>query len=361
MKNITKFLSLLLCLAYMNIIKAQDNYQKGYIITNELDTLYGEINNKAYSINAKKCEFKENTNKKATVYYPNDILGYRFENGKYYLSKNVNLKGKDTILFLEYLIDGELDVYFLQSKNQQNHYYVSKGNEELKELIYKTEIISKNGKSYEKEHFYYVGVLKYFTSDCSSLENEIETIKKPTHKKLIKFSEKYHNMVCKGQKCIIYEKNIPFIFTVNLVGGMKFFKNKLNDHSNIEHNLYGLNFYINNPRFSEKWHFGIGYINEAKLKVDSLGSTYNYIKIPLTYNYMHPKNGFSPTFSAGINIVNIDKSLGTTLSITPGIKLGFNNLHVKVFTEMEFLAHGIIPRRYFATNIGVCLGISLKK
>ena len=95
MKHILIFLILLISIESL----AQSNFNKGYIITTELDTIYGEIDNSDYYSNSQYCDFKDLKN---TVirFFPDKIFGYRFIDGKYYVSKEIN----GNKLFLEYLI-----------------------------------------------------------------------------------------------------------------------------------------------------------------------------------------------------------------------------------------------------------------
>jgi hypothetical protein len=55
----------------------------------------------------------------------------------------------------------------------------------------------------------YFGLLTYFTADCAAMKKDIKGLNELGHKKLISFAEKYHNLTCPDQKCIVYEKNSP--------------------------------------------------------------------------------------------------------------------------------------------------------
>ena len=83
-------LFIMLCLSA--ILCAKDNYEQGYIITNQQDTISGWINLRTDKNNQKRCEFKQDLELAAKIYLPEDIAGYRFtDSGKYYVSREIRL------------------------------------------------------------------------------------------------------------------------------------------------------------------------------------------------------------------------------------------------------------------------------
>lgn len=82
------------CLLLIPVLYAQNNYRPGFIITVQKDTIYGEIDYRTDKMNAKRCVFQSQGNDTEPVtYHPFEILGYRFtDDGKYYVSKNIELK-----------------------------------------------------------------------------------------------------------------------------------------------------------------------------------------------------------------------------------------------------------------------------
>tara|TARA_B100000809_G_scaffold260807_1_gene308440 strand:- start:19673 stop:19945 length:273 start_codon:yes stop_codon:yes gene_type:complete len=84
-----KTLGLILFLAIQSL-SAQTEFREGYIIKKDKDMLFGEIDYRSDTLMAKVCKFK----KERTIlkYAPKDIEAYRFTNGKYFVSRNVNGK-----------------------------------------------------------------------------------------------------------------------------------------------------------------------------------------------------------------------------------------------------------------------------
>lgn len=52
----------------------------------------------------------------AKVYYPGSIVAYRFTPGKYYVSRMVTIEEAPRNVFLEYLIEGGLALYYYRTE-----------------------------------------------------------------------------------------------------------------------------------------------------------------------------------------------------------------------------------------------------
>jgi hypothetical protein len=212
-------------LLFFSIIIAQSDFRDGYIITTNLDTIFGLIDNKSYYENSHFCDFKNKDKDSIIRFYPDQLLGYRYIDGKYYISEEIN----NQKLFLEYLINGNLDIYFLQDSKGNNHYYASKDSTRLQELNYRTGIKNINGQDKYYESKQYIGPLSYLTNDCPGLKDDIYRLNEPNHKKLISFAEKYHSLTCGNDSCIIYEKEIPRKIILCLYGGSNIFFSNISE------------------------------------------------------------------------------------------------------------------------------------
>ncbi len=187
---------------------AQQDFRPGYIITNSNDTVYGYLDYRGDIKNSKRCVFKKDLNAAPQIFLPFDIQAYRFTDSKFYVSKYVPAgKGEpEKALFVEYLVNGIIDLYFYRNANT-NHYLLEKDGQ-LYELSNNNRIIEKNGTQYIQESKDYIGVLKAALRDCPSLYPEIDQADFGD-RSLIKIAEDYHNQVCEGEKCIVYKKQLP--------------------------------------------------------------------------------------------------------------------------------------------------------
>ena len=106
---------LLLAIVSMRLT-AQVNPQKGYIITNENDTIYGTIDYLADAHNAKACLFQKAGESGYKSLSPADIKGYRLaDDGVYYVSRlftgGEEEEQQPELLFAEFLLQGGVSLY----------------------------------------------------------------------------------------------------------------------------------------------------------------------------------------------------------------------------------------------------------
>jgi hypothetical protein len=172
---------------------AQQSFKKGYIITNSGDTVTGLINLKSDYSNGKECEFKETMEGYPVKYSPRQIKGYRIENDKFYVSREIDLNDVNEKVFLEFLLDGVVDLFFM--KDFSNGYYFIEKDGVLYPMSNDAiEEVKDNDKKYVRNSNQYLGVLTYVFQDANDLASEIPATEfRPAS--LIKITEKYHNLV----------------------------------------------------------------------------------------------------------------------------------------------------------------------
>jgi hypothetical protein len=201
---------------------SQKEFKEGYIITQSGDSLYGLIEVNNYAVNSKYCFFKETEDSKKITYVPNDIMGYRFIDGKYYISSEIEFQGDTVKAFLEYIIKGEISFYFIRIQ-ESDHYYIQKKDGVLTHLdaseVYydydriNMEWVISEDKTIQKFHNTdkYKGILKYYLHETPELSNKVDDMTL-SHKSLTKIAKDYHNAVCDDYECIVYEnKTKPWV------------------------------------------------------------------------------------------------------------------------------------------------------
>lgn len=213
--------NLILILALVNFINfnlsASNIIKSGYIINEKGDTIIGYLVEQNSINSSKKCIFKRTPEGDKIVYKPNEIEGYRFTDGKYYISKQIGPdsdQAKKTV-FMEFFIKGIACIfYYVDEKGE--HYYIEKtpfGLVELSDLDLTPEN-SKKGESI------YKGKLKIIMADCPEIGNEINNTQL-TYSSLVKLSKVYHNRVCTTESCIIFErKATPVKINFGIVVGL---------------------------------------------------------------------------------------------------------------------------------------------
>lgn len=189
------------------IIWSQSDFRNGYIIHINGDTLKGLIDYRGPEINSQTCIFKSTPEAGTATYFPGQISSYRISDGKYYVSREVELDSRRLMVFLEFLVDGEADLYYMPEKL----FFIEKQSGKLILLPNTEKIIRADGNDYRdyvKQNKEYIGILRAYMSDCPEISNDIYKVKFD-QSDLIKITSKYHEKICPNEECVIYSKTPP--------------------------------------------------------------------------------------------------------------------------------------------------------
>ena len=198
------FITVLTLFSITNI-QSQTDFRKGYYISLQNDTVKGLIDYRGDIRNSKYCVFKKDSISDPIKYKPGEIKSYRFIDSKFYISKTIKTKKEEKQIFVEYLVNGIADLFFYKDI-ERGHYLLENNNGRLLELKNEKETVYIEGKGQcIRETNEYIGLLKYSFMDCMEMQSEIDKAEL-NHKSLINLTKKYHDYVCDGEKCIIYEK-----------------------------------------------------------------------------------------------------------------------------------------------------------
>jgi outer membrane protein W len=311
---------------------AQTDSKPGYVITNKNYTLHGLVDYRGDAKNSQICVYKENETSDSKEYLPGQIKAYRFLESKYYVSKNIPENGTKKNMFLEFLVNGIADLYYYRDINNNPHFFIEKRDGQLFELKNTQEMIKNNDSPYywERREYLlekkeYIGLLKYAFADCPQLFESINNATLDT-KSLINITKKYHNHVCNGEKCIIYEKKLPAIKLtfapfasmnvsyLNIVGGHEQYENI--KFQNSTYPAIGVLVNTTMPRENEKlslqvsadigknYFYGTGtYVQDNSFNEVHLHST--ILKAKGGFKYTYPTGKFRPTIMAGANFTTL--------------------------------------------------------
>lgn len=205
---------------FFHSLNAQNRWQPGYIIDSHGDTTHGYIDDKGKNANAKLCVFKESADGEVLRYSPEQLAGYRFKDGRYFVPKNVGEGQAAENVFLEFLIKGEANIYHYVG----DRFFIEKDGA-MHELKNTERTVRENGYEYQVYGKEYIGILNYLLKDANMQKDIQSTSLDP--KSLIKTAKKYHETVCPDEDCIIFKREIqPSRVRVGLLAGATF--NKLN-------------------------------------------------------------------------------------------------------------------------------------
>ncbi|MDR0295516.1 MAG: hypothetical protein LBH91_04910 [Prevotellaceae bacterium] len=246
-------------------VHGQDNYKKGYIITNDRDTLVGWIDFRTDARNMRICNFKTRETGKIVSYLPKEIYGYRFyQEGKFYVSKEVTVNDEQRTVFLEYLVQGIMSLYYyveLSPPGQKMKFYFFEdevGN--ITPVTKKTDRQVDNNKGYIEvyEDFHYKGVIKYLFKDLETISKEVDKLPFD-QKSMINITKEYHAQVCiTGEECVIYEtkKDKAYnLFKFSVYGGIQLASEKPLGRTTFPVIGVGLN--VSVPRFNKNLSFQV--------------------------------------------------------------------------------------------------------
>lgn len=337
---------------------SQTDFRKGFLIDKKNDTIHGFIN---YTINSnkfEKLEFKSNLDLNSTIYLPNLINGYGFENNEYFKSKYIKDEKYEGNYFIENLVLGKIELYKLYNEFfvQKDTLFVRLDNEPKKVTIKNVEYLS------EVKRF--KTILNYLTSDCKNIKMKTEKIGY-SESDLVELIYEYNS--CKGGDNIVFKKNKPwFKSSLGVFLGYNFStisNNRTNSSSTYfkESNTskgfisYGAFLELGTPRVIERVSFytGITYnsfdfykYNISGNDLYELNSTIQQIIIPLAFRYTFPERKTTPYLTFGLlNLINIKNTSEWSFE---------NNSNSQIFTTLEIYNSSV-------NSIGLITGIGFKR
>jgi hypothetical protein len=210
---------------------AQSDFRPGYYVKSNGDTVRGLIDYRGDVFNAYNCHFRFEPGKETQDLTPHNILAYRIDNGKLYVSKTVTIDKygshkivdeyhdreakitpveKETLsVFLECLVRGEVSTYFLRTRDGVDYFFLEKKQGEIQTLDNNVVVYrSPEGIERIKNTNQYRAAIGYVAKDYPDLRSEVGQISF-NRRDVIDFSKKYHLEACKtGEKCLVYEGEV---------------------------------------------------------------------------------------------------------------------------------------------------------
>lgn len=310
-----KKLLILLLIFPVTAVFSQSNFKEGYLITLTNDTVYGLIDFRTDYTNAEVCRFMKSPDAAVEAYLPGSIAGYRFvAEGKYYVSKKVVFENLNQTYFLEFLLQGLKNLYYLPFDKGIFFFEDKDGN--MVGITRRPDQIIENYKL--KVDNRYKGVMSYLFRDCMPLATETSRVGFDKAS-MIQFSREYHDRVCDtGESCIIFEHNYKRSFIqldFTFFGGAELVNVKLTDinfpaMSSLSPYI-GAGIQLSSPRFLKMLHYTL----EGSLSALSVRSEHNvyflgqYVfgyqsiigRLNTGFEYIHDKGRIRPALGAGLN------------------------------------------------------------
>ncbi len=301
-------------LSFIFNVYSQSNYKKGYVITLNNDTLFGLIDFRTDIMNSQFCKFKPDTTESEVIYRPGEIESYRILNeGKYYVSRTVEIENVKRTVFLEFLVQGLLNLYYFPE--EYGYYFFENKEGKIIGITKKPDEITEDRKI--KKDNRYKGVLTYVLREDISLALKSADVAFG-RKSMIEYTKDYHEDMCEsGEKCIIFENDYKKKFTkinVNAFSGIElnevnFLNVEIPKMLSISPNI-GVGLNISSPRV----------VKSLSLMIDAslskIAGACDYL-VNLSY-FQYKFSGIKSNFTGGLEYIYHKGK------ISPAINVGFS-------------------------------------
>jgi len=241
--------------------------------------------------------FKENNSKDVKKFGPTQVDAFKYIGGRYFVSKPLNsINGENTYYFLEYLVDGEIDLFSL---NNSGRFFIQKDGADLLELNHlKKKTIKKGNKTYSVPEYQYIIDMKRYMSETPQLFLEIDKLVDLNQSNLVDISTKYHHLVCADSDCINYtkkkEKPQKLNYNIEVLSGF-------NRHNSYYSMQFGAILYISNKNVKNVY-FRIGLVvadANAQYKKQEDEKSY-LLHIPISMLFAVGKGNLQPILGVGV-------------------------------------------------------------
>ena len=222
------------------VTKAQTNPKSGYVITNTGDTIRGIIDFRTNEKLSKQCDFWANGESTSKSYKPGDIEGFRFDhNGKYFVSRRLNVTGEPELYFAEFMVNGKMNLYCI-TYNSDEFYFFEREDGEIAELTNRAtsyagegrQVLQEVKESLQEKREQYGKVKSLLQKSWKAVEGMDDNYM--SRKKLINVVRDYHNDVyTDGGKCKVYaynEKSDKVKAHLKAFAGYAYYSTEKTDH-----------------------------------------------------------------------------------------------------------------------------------
>ncbi|MEZ5071517.1 MAG: outer membrane beta-barrel protein [Bacteroidales bacterium] len=333
---------------------AQRDLAPGSILQNNGDTLTGFLRDNGKMKNATDCVFYSSRDAGEQVFHPGDIRGYSFDDGFHYTSKAIETPDGPATYFLEFLVDGTANLYFLRT-DRFDAYLIETPEGKMV-------MLPKSGS--------HARILKGLFSDCMDIQDKLNN---PlfSHAYMTKVVSQYHACTSDPDDlCRVYthEKDM-FKGFVGIRGGMRyttfFFVNHPRYHNDVYTSwsspVYGLYGGFSLPRLNKNLRFQLaldkidalhhnttyGEVNETTYTQDYEFS-YQALQFSPGAEYSFGSGRFSPYLGFGLRLFRLlDFESSNTVTIEYNGETTVENYEMYEFTIPE-------------TNVGTYLNVGAR-
>jgi len=296
---------------------SQGNYVPGSIVLKSGDSIVGFVKSQDEEKLKDGCFFKRDIDSKPDFYAADSIKSFRFNN-RFYESKNIGINNPKNV-FLECLVDGKVDLYFLKD-NDSIHYYVVNRDNKLIELLNTSELIIVDDRVCYRYFYDYIGTLNSTFADYPPIFPDVKKTRF-TSDQLVKIVKKYNDEACGDEVCIVYKKNIKPVTYIGFKAGVNYsninFNPKFEETTDFWSDLNSSHtagssisiFLCQKNLFGSvnmSQNLSIGYSVDS-YKSDIFSIEMQTLSIPFYFSRYYPIGNFKPFINFGIdNVITIN-------------------------------------------------------
>lgn len=193
----------------VTVSMAQTNPKPGFVITNNGDTIRGVIDFRTNERLSKQCDFWADGGSEGKTYKPGDIEGFRFDNnGKYFVTRRLNVYGEPELYFAEFMVQGKMNLYCVAEKYNE-YFFFEREDGEMVQLTSRSSTTSatiQDAQEIQREARAQYGKVKVLLQDSRKAIDDMDKNMDMSRKNLVNIVRDYHNDVCTdGSSCIVYE------------------------------------------------------------------------------------------------------------------------------------------------------------
>jgi len=192
-------------LSAFSLLNGQKAFQPAYIIDLGGDTIRGLVENTGEVKNSEACHYRADEGSEVVEYLPGEISAYRFEGGKYYVSKLITIEDEPGMVFAECLVTGFATLFYLRNEGGE-FYFIEKKESGIEALTNEEKEVIINGTKTYAPSNRYIRILKAVFSDCPQIQSSIDHVKF-NHRSLKSITCQYNGYMGNGMECITYEQN----------------------------------------------------------------------------------------------------------------------------------------------------------
>jgi len=209
-KNIA--FTLLFLLAAGTALAQSNLFERGYVILNNRDTLFGYVKDLTIRTDLYlSVTFSDNeAGENPVTYSPSEVIEYYYEPGLCFLSREIELKDESGRRFLQCLVKGYASLYYYETV-EGSVYFLEKEGEPL-------QFLEKHPEDPRLMDQPSVEKMRDFVSGCPEVMEKVNTLSNQS-KDLIRFIRQYNRCSGDDQEMVLYKPGKEKSFRVGVTAG----------------------------------------------------------------------------------------------------------------------------------------------